>query len=394
MNKYLTILLFCPSFLFAQNNPELKRVIDKIIRYDTEISRKKVPGFIIGVIEEDSTYYYPYGYFAKKSKQSIDEHTIFEIGSASKVYTASLISILIDKKILSIDEKVNDCLPKAYHNPNADTLTIYHLLTHTSKLPLYPMGFGLKQKTIRNPYANYTKEDLLELYKNYDFDYQEPMSLKTRRKRNKRKKKKDNIDTPYLYSHINYALLEVIVEHKLQKPFEQILNEELLQTLELTDTVLTLDETQNNRIAKGYSVGGMEVEPWTYQSFAASVGIKTSTKELLHFIKVHLGLEHHDFEQLFKQNFQAQFPTSLNKRIQVGYAWHIITNRQDFNIIGHPGATDGHRAEIHFVPNTKTAVVVLSNSEYHMDNLGLMVLGVINQNWKKKPKELVKNEVD
>lgn len=381
--KIAILLLFCGR-AYAQDGEALKKVLDKMIRYDTEITADKVPGFLVGAIDQDSVFCFAYGTTERDGKQPPNRRTLFEIGSATKVFTASLVTKLVAAGILSLDEKLNDCLPAAYRNPKADTLRISHLLTHTSGLPLYPLGIGESQASARNPYANYSKEDLLVFYKEYQFGDERPELSKKAKKQASRKKRK-MVQTPYRYSHVGYALLEIIIEIKTKEPFETTLRRELLQPLGLEDTAIELDDAQRARLAKGYAHTGLEVQPWTYLSFAGSVGLKSDMDDLLRFVQTMMGQRTPDWTALLQGDMSPKVSTDLNEQIKAGNAWHIISNKQGYDIIGHPGATDGHRVEIHFVPKTKTAVIILANSEYHMDNLGLMLLGVLNSHWPKKP---------
>ena len=53
-------------------------------------------------------------------------------------------------------------------------------------------------------------------------------------------------------------------------------------------------------------------------------------------------------------------------------------------IILHTGATSGYRAYIAFVKETRTGVIVLSNSEYALRGLGYFILKKLNKGFKKK----------
>lgn len=375
MNKLLFIYIFCPFFLVAQDNPELKKVLDKVIRYDTEINKKKVPGFIIGVIEQDSTYIFPYGEIKRGTGIAPDRNTLFEIGSATKVYTMSLLNVLIGQNKLQLEDPIHQYLPDEYHNEQGDSIRIQDLVSHSSGLPVYPIGFGAKQSSARNPFSDYSKEDVLDFYKSYDLTEIEEEPIR----RNRWKKKRE---TPYKYSHVNFALLEIILENATQTPFASLLQKELLEPLNLSNTYLEMTDELSARLAQGHSIGRIEVEPWTFNSFAASNGIKTNLADILQFIRIQMGDHHQGLSTLFQANFIPRHESALTKRISVGNAWHIIHQKKYHDVIGHPGATDGHRLEMHFIPETRTGVVILSNSEYHMDNLGLIIMGILNNHWK------------
>jgi len=69
---------------------DLRIEIDKLIRYDTEIDFKKLPGFLVAVIDNDSTYYFSFGTRLNAEKSNFSKDDIFELGSITKVFTSSL----------------------------------------------------------------------------------------------------------------------------------------------------------------------------------------------------------------------------------------------------------------------------------------------------------------
>ncbi|MEL6987381.1 MAG: serine hydrolase, partial [Bacteroidota bacterium] len=117
---------FC---LNGQNQDLLRKEINKIIRWDTEIDFERTPGFFVGIIDHDSSYYINYG-----PKETTAE-SIYEIGSISKPITASLISTLVNKGLINYHDLLNEFLPEIYRNDSFENLNIDQLLTHTSGLP-------------------------------------------------------------------------------------------------------------------------------------------------------------------------------------------------------------------------------------------------------------------
>ena len=342
----------------------LKEEIQKIIYYDTDISFERTPGYVIGVVIGDSSYIFGYGSISKDSLKIPDENTIFELGSLTKVFTASLVQRLVEKGKMDFDSSLNHYLPINLKNKTAKELTLVSLLSHTSGLPKMPLEFGVKEKEDNNPYAFYTKRDLQEFYQNYFFN----------------KKKKGD----YLYSHLNYDLVELAIENACKKSFEEVLQEELLNPLNLQDTRLHLNQAQQKRLATGYSLSHKTTPAWSFQSFQASQALKSTAHDLMAFLKVNLHQQHTDFSESFSHIHQAIAKTSISKHVSVGKGWHILKNRRYYSTIAHSGSTSGHRVFMGFIKETKTGVVILSNSAYGMNGLGHLIIRLINQNWKKK----------
>ena len=370
-------LIFISLFLFsnisAQDKDHLKKQIDKVIHYDTEIKWSETPGMVIGVKYKDSIFYYSYGNVSKDSEKIPDENTLFEIGGLTKAFTASLVSILVTEGEMQYDQPLNAYLPAKLQNEELEKLTIDQLVTHTSRLPRMPMEFGVKELEANNPYAHYTKQDLMEFYKEYI-----PFEMK-KKKRNK-KKNKDN----YAYSHLNYALLESAIEVSQGKKFEYLLAEKILNPLGLNDTRVQLSEEQSNRLAIGYTTSGKSTPPWKFKSFQASEGLKSTAKDLIKFAEVHMSNDNSMLTKALVQTHLGQKETGLNKRVKSSRGWHVITTNKKYDdIVAHTGNTNGYRAYLAFVKESNTAVVILTNSEHNLHNLGYLILSMINNYWKK-----------
>ncbi len=356
--------LLIPIVLPAQMAENLKEEIDKIIRHETKITRENTPGMIIGIIFRDSTFVFPYGSITKDTMESPDQHTLFEIGGLTKVFTAALIQSLVADSIMCLDSSLNSYLPDTLKNEKFNA-TIHNLLTHTSGLPKFPLEFGTYDDTPDNPYANYHKNNLADFYKHYD-------AMPS--------------DGKYSYSNVGYALLELAIEHVTQQPFDQLMQERILQPLHLSETTFVLEPEGEARLAQGYNVGGIPVDPWRFASFNASEGLKSTAHDLLTFLRANMLLHSSKLDQLLVKQWETQLPTDLNRDTYIGLGWHVIRQKKFANIILHPGSTSGHRVYAGFVPKTQTGVVILTNSEYGIGGLGYLVLRMINFNWKKKKK--------
>ena len=357
---FLYLILFCisGSQLAAQDRAQLRSEIDKIIRWDTEIQFERTPAFSIGIIDGDSTFFINYGNFSKEENRPINEHSIFEVGSVTKPITASLISLLAQKDVLQYSDKVNTFLPEEFQNEALSELTIDDLLTHASGFPRLPIGFGLKEHSVKDPYQNYTKEDLLHFYKKY---------IPSKKPKNK-----------FLYSHVNYALLEVILELHLNKNFSDIIEKEMFAKMGMPRTAMSIID--QHHFVQGYSIGGRPSSPMNFSSFAASEGLKSSASNLTSFLKFNLMEKE---ENIFTLNHIKQLKSNLNKHIYSSRGWQVI-DRKPYDIYFHSGKSKGHAAYVLFILETKTAVVLLANSEKGTEDLAMLILRMLNKNWKRR----------
>ena len=340
----------------------IKNEITKIIDYDTEIDFKNTPGFAVAIIDGDSSFVFGFGTNHPEQALVLDEQSIFEVGSITKSFTASLISILESKNFLSFDDKVNDLLDSPYKNPRLAEITVNDLLIHHSGLPKLPKYIGSKQKDPQNPYADYTKTDLLDFYSSFIPE-------------DKRE---------FIYSHVNYGLLEIIIENVTSSDYGTALSTFLLDPLKMNNTFIHKTEDSESSITYGFDRAGRQTKNWDFASFGASEGIKSNLEDLVLFTRAHLGSTDSAFSDIFAVNHQPEVQTHYNERIFAGKGWHVFNQKKNFNIITHSGKTYGHRAYISFIKETKTAVIILSNSSVGTEDLGLLILRMINDNWKRK----------
>ena len=349
--------------LYAQPD-DLRKEIDKIIKYDTEIVIENNPGFVISVIDKDSLYHHSYGNKYADSKSPPTSKDIYEIGSITKSFTALLTLALEERGFLSLQDPVNHHLHHNHHNPRLSNITIHDLLTHTSGLPKHPDLFGRKMKDPQNPYKNYNKDDLLRYYVAFV-----PADQPT-----------------FNYSHTNYALLEILLENATGVDLPQLMHKYIWSPMKMDDTFITWNKETEFNISPGYDKASRLTKPWEYKSFAASEGAKSTSQDLSAYINFQMNdAVQGSLSNVIAKTQEIQVPKSLNKVISTAYGWQVYTRNKDgYPIYTYSGRTSGHNTFIAYIKETKTAVIILSNSVLGTEDLGLQVLRMINYNWKRK----------
>lgn len=364
---FLSILmLLSAASAYAQNNRNaIKERIDKLLRYEVAIDFDKTPNLTIGVIVKDSTYTFHYGKTEKgKPTKTANNQTIFEIGSVTKVFTATILAQAVSEGKLKLTDTVERFLPKGYTLPtfNGQPILFRDLATHTAGLPKYPYNIGNKEDEFNNVYKNYTDAD-------------EQQFLSSYRLRNA------PFQT-YNYSHLGYDILAQALINLYQAPsYEALIQQKITAPLRLNDTRVSLDSMQRQRLTQGHNMIGEPVQSWQFNSFEGSLGLKSTVVDMLTWLRAQFDTPN---------NTQTPFllaRTPLHKTdktgVQSGLGWHCIKLMKRFpNVIVHSGTTDGFRCYTAFVPETRTAVVVLANSERPLDGIGSLILQIINYNWK------------
>jgi serine-type D-Ala-D-Ala carboxypeptidase/endopeptidase len=333
----VSLLVFVSSNLFAQNGVALKHVIDQLLRRDNRVDSAKVTGFVIGCLDGDSSWIFPYGRLSKTTNGAPDGDTYFEIGGVSQVFIANRVYELVEKKQLDYAVPVNRYLPTTLQFPMGERMTLLQLATHTSGLPKLPDDIGTFESDKEQPFEAYTEGVLFEYLKNFD------TTLLTANK--------------YRYAPLNYAILEKVLEKNGLLNFQK-------------------DTVPNKIYAQGYNLAQKPVELGRFnETFRWTLGRQANAKQLLNFMREQLKI---------KELHVALYPTNIGKFTSIGKAWHVIKENKRINICVATGTTTGQSAFVAFVPETRTGVVVLTNSRLVAGKLGLAVLRVLNENWKRK----------
>jgi serine-type D-Ala-D-Ala carboxypeptidase/endopeptidase len=333
------------TFLFlsfqtsAQNGVVLKRVIDQLLqRRENRVDSAKVTGFVIACLDGDSNWIFPYGRLSKTTQEAPTGSTYFEIGGVSQIFIASRVYELVEKKELDYATPINNYLPKSFQFPSGDRITLLQLVSHTSGLPKLPTDMGTFEADKEQPFEEYTEGGLFEYLKSVDTTILTP--------------------NKYLYAPLNYAILEKMLEKRgALSPIRK-------------------DSLSDKIIAQGYNLAQKPVELWRFnETFYQTVGQQANTQDLVQLIREQLTI---------KELHKSLYPTHVNKYTFMGKAWHIIRQNKYLNICVATGSTGGHSAFVAFVPETRTGVVVLTNSRLVGGKLGMAVLRILNENWKRK----------
>ena len=298
-------------------------------RYDGD-----VPGASLLVVRDGkSVVRRPYGQSNLEDHIATTPKTNYRLASVTKQFTAAAILLLIEDGKISLDDRLRRWLPSL---PSAlDSVTITHLLTHTSGIIDYedviPAG------TV----AQLHDADVLRLLEPQDSVYFKP-------------------GTSYRYSNSGYALLALIVERASGKSFAIFLRERIFLPLGMNHTVAYEEGTStvSNR-AFGYT---LKDGVWTRkdQSTTSAVlgdgGIYSSIDDLT---KWDAAL--YDSRLLSDNSRRLAFtPHTATDRTDVkyGFGWRITGET-----LWHSGETVGFRNVIVRYPSRRLTVVVLTNRD-------------------------------
>ncbi|HEY9117763.1 MAG TPA: serine hydrolase, partial [Roseivirga sp.] len=216
------------------------RKIDKII--DEAIELKATPGAQLLIARKGKVVYQKnYGYQTYDEKKPIDDHTIYDIASVTKVAaTTQILMRLYDEKKVDINKPIGYYLDEL-KGTNKEHLLIRNILTHQAGLKPY---IPFWEKTVdkgtlntdyfsdaRGPSHNYRIQEYNLPISLSDSIWQWTVNSELR----ELPKKKKTYD--YLYSDLGYTLIFRLVEYIIQEPVEAYLNREFYQPLGMSRTM-------------------------------------------------------------------------------------------------------------------------------------------------------------
>lgn len=307
-------------------------------------------GIVIGFIDAEGHQFFKFGVKSLTSKEPVDEHSIFEIGSISKTFTGLLLAEMALKKELNLDDPLQNYLPEGVTAPtrNGQTIKLFQMSNHTSSLPRMPNNFAPADPA--NPYLDYSEKQL--------YDFLNSCEL-TR-----------DIGSQYEYSNYAVGLLGHILASKKKMSYEELMVELITKPLNLQNTTITLTQGMKNNLAIGHS-GGKEVKNWDFVTLAGAGAIRSSAFDMLKYVAANMGKrksELYPAMQLAHKNSRDEGESPI-----VGLGWHTMTFDKK-EIVWHNGGTGGYRSFAGFVKGGKTGVVVLTNSDASADDIGIHIL--------------------
>lgn len=296
-------------------------------------------GLALGVLNDGKTYVYGYGETEKGNKQLPDQHTLFEIGSISKTFTATLLAYFIEQGKMKADDPINKYLPDSINTleKNGKKVTLQSLSNHSSGLPRLP-GNLFQYADMSNPYAHYDNKRLFGFLKDYQLT-REP-------------------GAQYEYSNLAVGLLGVILERVSNKTYEQLLNEVIFQPLEMKESMVTIRKVDSSRFAQGYSQRAEPVHSWEFISLTAAGGIRSTVNDMLLYAKGQVGGAKLPLQNAIELTHQ---PTFVYGQSKVGLGWHF-SETGEYKFSQHSGQTGGYNSILIMDRKNKIAVVVLTNA--------------------------------
>jgi D-alanyl-D-alanine-carboxypeptidase/D-alanyl-D-alanine-endopeptidase len=343
----LSLFFAIPASFAAANDAEVRALLENRI-----VTAKKAVAIAVGIIDEKGQRVISAGKLSSDRPHAPDGDTVFEIGSITKVFTAILLADMVNRGEVSLDAPVSKYLPDSAKLPsyNGREVTLLDLTTQTSALPRLPGN--MHPADPENPYADYTVDQLYAFL---------PTVKLTRAPGEK-----------YEYSNLGVGLLGNALARRAGKSYEELVTERILKPLKMTRTSITLNPAQKANFAQGYDGSLAPTKNWDLPALAGAGALRSTVNDLLRFLSANLGLTDTPLRKAMEMTHAIQKPTGTPD-LDIGMGWHEWS-KYNTQVIWHNGGTGGYRSWAGFVKSKKSAVVVLCDTSFGVDDLGLHFL--------------------
>jgi len=311
------------------------------------------PGGSDGEEPRDELIEAAHGVLSRDTGVDVTTDTAFQIGSITKVWTATLVMQLVDSGRLDLDAPVADVLPdlRVGDARVAGEVTMRHLLTHTSGI-----DGDIFTDTGRG-------DDCVETYVRQLADAAQTHPL----------------GATFSYCNSGYVLAGRVVEVLTGQTWDAAVRERLVAPLGLTHTTTLPEEALLGRVAVGH-IGEPGEDPrpspvWVLPRAVGPAGLINSTpRDVALFARMHLnsGAATDGTPVLGAASVAAmqERQVELPDRHTLGDSWGLGWIRFDWDgrrVLGHDGNTIGQSAFLRVVPDAGLAVVLLTNGGHARD---------------------------
>jgi beta-lactamase class C len=220
------------------------------------MQQQNIPGLAVAITLNGQPHYFNYGVAAKDTGQKVSENTLFEIGSVSKTFTATLGGYAQATGKLSLSDKASKVLPEL-DGSAFDNVSVLQLGTYTAGgLPL------------QFPDAADHADKMLGYFKQWKPVY----AAGTHRQ----------------YSNPSIGLFGYLAAHQLGLPFDEAMEKILLPKLGLSHTFLQVPPDQMSVYAQGYDKNGKPARVGPGALDSEAYGVKTSAVDMIRFVQANL----------------------------------------------------------------------------------------------------------
>lgn len=310
------------------------------------------PGVAVGVWHKGRAYASGFGVTSLEAPDPVDEHTLFQIGSTGKTYTATAIMLLVERGDVELDVPVRRYL-RDLKLKDADVtkkVTLRHLLTHTGGWAGdYFSNTGRGDDALARVVGELAKVPQLT-----------------------------PLGEVWHYNNAGFYIAGRIIEKVTRMSYEQAITELLLEPLGMTRSFFFAEEAIIYRVVAGHNAAGPRstkhtvAKPWDIGRNAGPAGgLISDAVDQMRWVQFHVGdgripggkrlLKGSTLREMQKEQAEAG-----NIASSVGLSW-MLNDYDGVKLVSHGGTTYGQQSAFVMAPERDFGITVLTNSSRGME---------------------------
>lgn len=285
----------------------------------------------IGIIDDENTF--RLNYIIKDSIAEVvgNNDKVFEIGSITKTFTASLLMQEVGSGAITLDDPIQNYLHDRIKIPTFQNqpITLRHLVTHTSGL-----NRDLNKDADTKDFDNYIKKAELKY-----------IPGKT-----------------WSYSNIGMGLLGEILASTNKTNYESLMQVRIFEPLQMNHSYFNLTEFPMDSRVKSYNERGKTEPYWQMNFIKPAGGMKTTLGDMMKWVQANMNAEAN--QHLYLSETQNPLSDSISisgSNVTMGIGWWHYRPDSIKRIIYHEGATLAQTSFIGFEKSGKRGIVILCN---------------------------------
>lgn len=303
---------------------------------------RNIPGTQVAIVMPDGAIWeQTFGVRDLVASAPMTVDTLIQVGSVTKIFTASLIADLVAKGTVKWSDTLAERLPGVVIRSDLAGITLDELVTHTARLPANPPN-RVDVDGVMQPYS------IAQLYASLS----DP-AVKL-------------VQPGRTYSNWGYALLGHIVEKATGKQIEEVLKERIFGPLGMANSKIALPAADERRLAIHYWPEDKPRVPrprWVFGEVAGFGGITSTAGDLARFLRYQIRPEGRtdvlDADGI--QSLRAVRTLGSSWQAGGGRGWLVVRDPDGTITIEHSGEVDGHSSYIGFSPDNGVGVAVAAN---------------------------------
>ncbi len=337
----------------------VQRAVDAVI--PALMAKDRIPGMAVAVTDGGKAFVFNYGAASTNPHRPVTGSTLFELGSISKTFTATLASWAQVRHDLSLADPVERYLPELRGSPFGK-VTLLSLGTHT------PGGLDLQF-----PDDVTTDAQLMHYFERWRPSY--PMG------------------THRTYSNQGIGMLGFVTAKSLGGDFRSLMQQQLFPALGLRQTFIAIPDSERSNYAWGYTGDDTPIRMKAGILSDETYGVRTTAADMIRFVQENVdpsGLPASVAQavtQTHRGYFRAgpmtqdliweqyPYPVALQSLID-GNSYRMLFEATTVAAIVPPqpplrnvwlnktGSTNGFGSYVAFVPSKRLGVVLLANKSY------------------------------